>query len=539
MDIKLLRETVDNLFSKRGSVMSLMQEIGDNFYPERAEFTLRKDISDEFAGHLMTSYPVQVRRELADQTGAMLRPTAKQWFHGMVGEPDEKLDIDAKRWLEEKAKVMHRAMYDRHSLFSQANKQADHDYITFGQSPMSIRLNRNANGLIYQCWHIRDVVWIVDEDGEMSLVARKWKPQGVELQRLFQGKNHASLAGEVRQNPFGEVECRHFVVKSELYDMDARGKPFISIYYDVPHDHILEAVPVWTREYMIPRWQTVAGSQYALSPATITALPDARLIQAMAYTLLQAGEKIVNPPLIATENVVRSDVGIYAGGITWVDQDYDERLGEALRPMTIDAKGMPLSREMIMDTRQLLAQAFYLNKLTLPQRGPEMTAYEVGQRVQQYIRDALPLFEPMEYERNGAMCEMTFELMFRAGAFGSPFDIPKSLQGREIKWRFESPLHDAIEQQLGQKFIEAKDMIGQALAIDQTASVMMDAKIALREALEGIGTPATWIRGQSEVDQMVAQEAKTRNAQQTLAMMEQGANIAATQAKAAPVPAAA
>jgi hypothetical protein len=40
-----------------------------------------------------------------------------------------------------------------------------------------------------------------------------------------------------------------------------------------------------------------------------------------------------------------------------------------------------------------------------------MTAYEVGQRIQEYIRGALPLFEPMEMEYNGALCERTFEIL--------------------------------------------------------------------------------------------------------------------------------
>ena len=50
---------------------------------------------------------------------------------------------------------------------------------------------------------------------------------------------------------------------------------------------------------------------------------------AMTLTLLEAGEKVVNPPLVATEQVVRSDVAIFAGGITWIDAEHDDRLGPA------------------------------------------------------------------------------------------------------------------------------------------------------------------------------------------------------------------
>jgi hypothetical protein len=54
----------------------------------------------------------------------------------------------------------------------------------------------------------------------------------------------------------------------------------------------------WSLIYVIPRWQTVSGSQYAYSPATVAALPDARLIQAMTLTFFEAGEKATNPPMV-------------------------------------------------------------------------------------------------------------------------------------------------------------------------------------------------------------------------------------------------
>ncbi|QZN96684.1 portal protein [Symbiopectobacterium purcellii] len=66
------------------------------------------------------------------------------------------------------------------------------------------------------------------------------------------------------------------------------------------------------------------------------------------------------------------------------------------------------------DVRNMIHQAFYLNSLTLPNTSG-MTAYEVSQRVQEYIRQATPLFAPMEPEYNGDLCDMTFSKLMRAG----------------------------------------------------------------------------------------------------------------------------
>ena len=49
-----------------------------------------------------------------------------------------------------------------------------------------------------------------------------------------------------------------------------------------------------------------------------------------------------------------------------------------------------------------------------------MTAYEVQKRMDEYVRGALPLFEPAEAEYNGALCDQTMKLLIRANAFGAP-----------------------------------------------------------------------------------------------------------------------
>lgn len=531
MNIKQLVEMVEQMYNERLTYMSLCQEIAEHFYPERADFTVRKTHGSEFAGNQMTSYPILVRRELGDQIGQMLRPTAKEWFR-MVPKGGEKPDNADARWLEQMNKRMRQAMYARPALFTKAAKEADMDYATFGCPVISCRLNRFADNLLYRNWHLRDVVWRENEEGEVGLVTRKWRPTARDLKISFGGKVHSKVDRLLEKSPFQKLKCYHLVVEADLYSENPGGLPYWSIYYDVEHKHIMEAVPVWFNEYIIPRWQTVSGSQYAFSPATITALPEARMIQSMAFTLLEAGEKATNPPMVATEDVVRSDVSIYAGGITWVDQNYDERLGSALRPVAQDIRGIPFGQDMLEDSRQLLAQAFYLNKLTLPERAPEMTAYEVGQRIQEYIRGALPLFEPMETDYNGKVCMITAEVLSRAGVFGSIDDMPINIRGGGIEFEYESPLHDAIEEQKGQKFMEAKTMIAEAMDIDRGAAYMLDGRVALRDAMDGIGVPATWIHSIEDVDEMIDAAADAEEEQAQLEQANLGADNALKTAQA-------
>jgi len=521
--IKNLKECAEKHFSKRSSLESLWQEQAENFYCERADFTTSRNLGTDFAAHLTTSYPTLARQSLGNSFSAMLRPKATPWFK-IRTQREDKEDVAAKRWLEWATELQFNAMYDRRAQFVRATKEADHDFATFGQCVISVEYDMKERRLLYRCWHLRDVAWTEGYDGKISEIYRRWKPTARELSRIFPKTISQTVKDLLDKDGHKEVEVYHIVVPSDVYQGEKKwNTPYVSIFIERDSDHVLEEVGSHTQRYVIPRWQTVSGSQYAYSPATVAALPDARLIQAMTLVLLEAGQKAVDPPMIAVQDVVRSDVSLFSSGITWVDADYDERLGEALRPVSLDTRGLPLGIELRQDIKGMIQEAFFLNKISMPPvTSKEMTAYEVAQRIQQYIRDALPLFEPMEMEYNGAICEMTFDTLMMNGGFGNLRKIPESLLGNEIKWQFESPLHSAIEEQKGELFFQTRRLIDVALPLDQKAVGEINIRRALRDALDGIGTPAEWKTTEEERQAFDQEFERKAKAHEMLALAQQG-----------------
>ena len=70
----------NKLFDQKHEMDSLWQEIALNFYPERADFTTKRNAGEEFSDHLFSSYPVLARRELGNMLAASLRPRSQKWF---------------------------------------------------------------------------------------------------------------------------------------------------------------------------------------------------------------------------------------------------------------------------------------------------------------------------------------------------------------------------------------------------------------------------------------------------------------------------
>jgi hypothetical protein len=500
----------DRLFSDRAPLMSWWQECAENFYPERAYFTTSPILGRDFTAHLTNSYPVMVRRDLGNAFSAMLRPKGKQWFAIRSEFTDD--DWASRRWLEYAAGVQRRAMYDRDSQFVRATKEGDHDYALIGQCVLTLEMNRAKNGLLYRNWHTKDVVWWENAEGKICGVQRNWEPTLLQLKGHFGEKAiPANLKAEFSTNPFRTVKVRHVVIEAAEY-AEVPGakkwdKPYVSVYIDIENGNVLEERAIPNKHYIIPRWQTVSGSQYAYSPAVIAALPDARLIQAMTLTLLQAGEK-ADPPMTAQQGVIRSDLDLRSGGVTWVDKEYDERLGKALEPIAFDRSGIQYGLKMQEETRAQIAEAFYLNKLGLPPAEREMTAYETGQRVQEYIRQALPLFEPMEDDYNGQLCDETFSMLMRNDAFGPRDSIPPALRGANVQFHFESPLIKAEGTEKGAIFNNAAQLLAAAAQVDPASADVIDAPSALRDALYGIGVPTKWTKSPDAVAQIVQQRQK-------------------------------
>lgn len=518
--VRDLVEQGDRLFAKRQPLLALWQTMAENFYPMRADFTRARRAGEEFASYLMTGRPVLAHRDLGNALSSMLRPRGQAWFHARTGDETVNNNAAARQWLDAKSDVLRRIMYDPRAQFVRATKQGDNDFVAFGQAVISADVNASGDGVLYRAWHLRDVAWCENAEMAIDTVHRDWKLEARALKKLFPKTASSRIDDLIKQEPYREIRCRHIILPADDYDLTRRPRnivrfPFVSLYIDVENETILEEAPVRRSNYIIPRWVTVSGSPYAHSPATVTALPDARMLQQMTLTLLEAGQKAVDPPLKATQEGVAGAINTYAGGITWVDAEYDEKMGKALEPLMDVSPGLSWGDGREDKIERLIAEAFFLNVINLPEvtGGDKMTAYETQQRVEEYIRRALPLFEPMEVEYNGGLCEQTWNIAFDLSAFGPFKDIPEILRGREINWQFESPLQAANDRVKSQAFAQSAQLLAQAAQIDPAVRFDVNIDKAFRDALGGIA-PAAWIVPEEEAAAAKEQEMQAQLAQQ-------------------------
>jgi hypothetical protein len=106
--------------------------------------------------------------------------------------------------------------------------------------------------------------------------------------------------------------------------------------------------------------------------------------------------------------------------------------------------------------------------------------------------------------------------------------MPESLMGAELQFRFESPLHDAIEQAKSATFQEAQAITANVITLDPSAVSVVDWKTAFRDVLNGIGAPAKWLNSEEQVAQADMAQRQQAQTQALLGNLQQGADVAKT-----------
>ena len=529
----------NKLFAKKEPLNSLMQEIALQFYPVRATFTMAGDyLGRDHADHLHDSYPVLVRRELGNAISATLRPRDQRWFHASTLDDERDAEPSNAQYLEYITQTMRTSIYDMRAKFVRATKEGDQDFITFGQTVISVEESPDRAHLYYRANHLRDCAWLENDIGEVDHLHRKDRMSARNMVRRFgEKKCHKTVVDASRKEPGQEFNIRCVMMPSDEYDYagadsyagGSKGKgkrhPFIMCYIDADNGKMLAEAPSPDFIFCVPRWQTLPGLQYAVSPCTSTALPDGRISQAMALMIQEAGEKMIDPPIAADGEVFR-EFNLQSGALTWADLAGDRKITDAFAPININGD-MRTAFAMRADLRDMLAKAFFIDKLALPEATDKMTATEIRARLEEHVRNLLPLFEPMEHEYNGRLLDKTFFRMRLMKKFDTSM-MPDDLSGADISWGFKNPLQEASTRILAAQFREAMEIEAGASQVGVPAP-RVNFALARDDAVRGIGIPAKWRRTEEEMAAEAEAKAKAA-AEQRLVQQAAAATQIAGQA---------
>lgn len=538
------RKMAEAAFKKQAVYAPLRQAQAEIFYPERADFTMTyTDAAERYDG-LATSEPSMMRQSMAQRLGAMMRPRGKHWFRVQAFPERIMEDDDAKRWCEDATNTMRNIVYSPSANFTKAMGESDHDYVTFGNAVIAHPYNTDQTGLIFTCLHLNDCAWSKNADGKVDTMHNRMR---LTLRQIVQLFGLDALPREWRD----EWNQGHYEVKKQLYrsvypigegdfapsERIMRTAQFHACYtaIDVDKDGTLATRQFKSFPFTVREWMSVSQDDYARSPCTSVALADGRTLNSAEADLLTGIELKVRAPLVARKSALEGPLALQAGSVTFVNDYEESKQGAPVRP--IDVGEPRYGMEYVERTSERIARAFFENLLTLPEG--EMTAYEVSERIEMYVRDAAPVFEPMEAE-NAMLMDSVFVRAMDKGAFGEVYPdgsiegLPEALSEADIRFEFETPLSEALKKLKASQFDQ---LVGRATALISSQHPEAIAALdntdwdeAWRDAMDG-AAPAKWQKKKDQVEAIRAQRA----AQMEQAKAEEQAmQVADTAAKANP-----
>ena len=478
--------------------------------------------------------PMQAARGLANAVGGMMRPEGEQWVQMRAS--DDAIDNadEAKEWFASTEKKMFAALDNPKSRYRQATGEADLDLVVFGTSALTAVEAPSQDHILLQTHHLRDVSFEFNDAGELRAAFRSKKHTISQAMEMFDLDN---LSEETRKKAAeGKFEDKITVLQMieprKMGDADALLSlrfPYANKWIEVDSKHLISEGGFRDMPYIVPMWDTSSGEKYGRSPGMI-ALPDANTLQAMGETMLVAGQRVASPPLLVPNDGMFSEVNAFPDGISYYDVETAIQMGRnPIFPLE-SGGNLPLTRDMQKDYREQIFTAFYRNVLNLPITGPQMTATEVIQRKEEFIREIGPVFGRLETTYTAPLVERVFNIMLRADQFDP---IPEVLQGRSIRFEYESPVKKIREQtqaaamrlwlsevaELGQVKPEALDLIN----VDNVVKFSAEAANLPQGVVNGTDTVAEIRNGRQ---QQMEQEQQQQQLQGVLDGAGQAVDVA-------------
>ena len=522
--IDTILENFERMKSRRSTWEQHWQDLSEVMLPRRATFTAALTPGSKRTAKIFDGTAMIAARQLASAIDGLIKPKTTKWFS--IRATDHELnEVDAvKEWLEDTQNRMYAEIYNPKAHFLQATGEVDQDLVVLGTGCLFTGLATDRSHLSFRSYHLRDTYIDLNADTSIDTLYLRRVLTVRQAVALFGEDNLGKIAKEfIRDGKFHE-EIEYLQAIMPRTDRNPRlmlatHMPFASIWIEVASQHKVIESGFPEFPFQIPRWDTASEEIYGRSPGML-ALPDTRTLQAQGKTLLKAGQRAADPPLLAMDDSIVGAPKLHPDGITYFNAASAAKMrGAPIFPLQ-GGTNMAIGREMQMDTRELIMQAFFRNVLQLPTAGPQMTATEIIERKEEFMRILGPVFGRLEADYPAPTVERVFNLMTEARAFKEP---PEELIGRDIKFEFVSPVERARKQVEAAGAVRSSELLQPYIEAQPEIMDNFDGDRIARDISEAHGMPQAWLRSPDTVRQIRDRRAQAQQAQQQLEMAERGA----------------
>lgn len=323
------------------------------------------------------------------------------------------------------------------------------------------------------------------------------------------------------------IDICHIIQPNVDYSPNSlTSKKYESIYYEkgMPDANSNEGQYLRESGYdyfpvLAPRWEVAGEDVYGTNCPGMIALGGVRQLQLGEKRIMQAVEKMINPPMIGPLSLRGAKASILPGDITYLDEREGLKGFRPAHEVAFNIQPMEMKQEQV---RQRIRKAFYedLFLMFANLERSDITATEINARREEKLLVLGPVLEQLNQDLLDPLIDITFDLMARQGFIPEP---PEELQGTVLKVEYMSIMHQA-QKASGLAGIERLTAFtGQVAAFDPEVIDKLDRDQLIDEYAGITGAPPRIVRSDEQVAEIRMQRAQAQQAQQAAQAAQEGA----------------
>jgi len=437
MDIAAVIKRQERLKAERCLFDSYFQELAEHIQPRKSNILSKGQPGEKRMQKVLDSTAIAANELFASSIHGMLINPSSQWFR--IESQDDELnnDKEVSAWFDDVTDKLHAVLGNEKSNFTSSIEENLLDIGAFGTSALASEERYDDVPVRFDAWYVANFDFAENESGRVDTLFLEYKLSARQiLQRFPEGNIHPKIREAGKKSPDTEFTILRLIAPREDYDSsksDNKSMPFGSWYIDKDNRQLIDESGFSEFPINVCRWRLITGERYGRSQG-MTALPDIKMLQAMKKAQIMAAEKIIEPPLQLPAQGFLGKIRTSAGALNFYNRIGDQRIEP------INTVGdIRISLEMTEAVKADIRATFFNDQLQLV-NSPEMTAYEVAQRLFKQLRLMAPMLGRVLSELIGPAIDRTFNIMLRQGRF---LPIPEKLQGSETKIRYLSQLAQA------------------------------------------------------------------------------------------------
>ena len=477
----------------------------------------RADMSDNFDSTAMLALS-----KFAAALCSIATPPSAKWHTLVPADPDLADDTEVTRWCETARDRLFALRGHHLANFTASALEVYRQMGVFGHGAMFVHHDL-GRAIRYMAVPVRELWFDTDAAGVLDTVHRRYKLTARQALDEFASDD---LPPEIRNSADKpeaqdrEFDFLHCVFPNPDHDperADTAGKPWLSAH--LCNDRLVRLSGFRAMPYLVPRYESIAGSAYGFGPALL-ALPDIRMLNEMGKTSVRAAHLSVEPPLLLKDDDLLSPFGLQPAYLNYGGIDDQGR--PTVRALEMGQR-LDIGLEFLQSRQGPVNDSFLVTLFQILVEQPQMTATEVLQRAQEKGILLAPVMARLQSELLGPLAARELDILFDIpGAL--PPAPPQLLEtGGILRVEYASPL--ARTMQAGGEALGFQRLMEVALPLVQANPELMDlfnVEEGLRVLSQAVGAPASVLRSPQEVEALRARRAMESMLAQAAAGMAAG-----------------